>query len=185
MGYNLTTKGHCLPSTGHSPPPTDCGIPPPDHGLLVPPPSADKSKMIPLRTQSTHGKDKEMDGGNVGGHLMALADDRSEDETSTPTEKNAGGIPQALTERGAGTYPPAPTETEAGTTLPPPTEKEAETTSPAPTGTEAGTTPEMPTLLKQKGTLKSDMPVTPRSESRSSDEDDGTVHEEYISCFLE
>jgi len=148
-------------------------VPPADHGIPVPPPSPDKSKMLPPPTPPTKGKEKEKDGSNVGGLLMDLAEDGSEDGTSTPAEKDAG------------TILPAPTEKEAGTTPPAPTEKEAGTTPPAPTGKEAGTTPEKPTDPKQKGTPKPDRPATPSSESSSSDDDDGTEDEEYVSCFLE
>ena len=141
-------------------PPADHGIPLADHGISIPPPSTDKNNMLPPPTPSTKGKAKKKDESNVGGLLMNLADDGSEDGTSTPTEKDAG------------TIPPGPTENEARTTLP------------ATTGKEAGTTPEKPTNPKQRGTPKPDQPATPGSKSSSSD-DDNTEDEEYVSSFLE
>jgi len=163
---------HGIPPADHGIPPADHGIPPADHGLPVPPPSPDRSKMLPLPTPSIKGKEKENDESNIGGLLMDLAEGGSEDGTSTPTEKETG------------TVPPAPTAKDAGTTLPRATGKEAGTTPPAPTSKEAGTTPDKPTDPKQKGTPKPDRPATPGSEGSSS-EDDDTEDEEYMSCFLE
>jgi hypothetical protein len=122
-------------------------VPPADLGIPVPPPSPDQSKMLPPPTPSINGKEKEKDESTVGGILMDLAKRGSEDETSTPTEKDAG------------TVPPAPTE------------KDASTTRPATTGEEAGTTPDKPTNRMQKGTPKPDRPATPGSASSSFDDD--------------
>jgi hypothetical protein len=152
--------------------PSDHGIPPPDHRIPIPPPSPDKSKMLPPPTPSIKGKDKEKDESNVGGLLMDLAENGSEDGTSTPTKKDAGTVLPEPTERDASTIPPVPTEKETGTT------------PPAPTGEQAGITPDKPPNPKQKGTPKPDRPATPGSE-RSSSNDDNTEDEKYVSCFLE
>jgi len=82
---------------------------PADHGIPVPPPSPDKSNMLPLPTPPTKGKERGKDESNVGGLLMDLAEDGSEDGTSTPTKKAAGTALPAPTENDAGTIPPAPT----------------------------------------------------------------------------
>jgi len=103
---------------------------------------------------------------------MDLAEDESEDATSTPTEKDSGTATPVPTRKDAGTIRPAPTERDAGT-IPPPSTME-----------EAGTTPEKPTDNKQMGTLKPDRTATPGSESSCSD-DDNTEDDEYMSCFLE
>jgi len=91
---------------------------------------------------------------------MDMAEDGSEDGTSTPTERDAD------------------------TALPAPTEKDACTIPPAPTGKEAGITAEKPTDPRQTATPKPDRPATHSSESSSSD-DDNPEEEEYVSCFLE
>jgi len=59
-------------------PPANHGIPLADHGISVPPPSSDKSKILPLRIQSTRGRAKEMYESNVGGLLLDLAEDGSD-----------------------------------------------------------------------------------------------------------
>ena len=120
-------------------------VSPADHEIPIPPPSTDKSKMLPLPTPPTKRKDNEKDGSNVGGFFMDLAEDGSEDGTSTPTEKHAGMTLPAPTKKNSGTISPAPTKTDANPIPPAPTETEACTTQPAPTGNEAGTTPEKPT----------------------------------------
>ena len=117
-------------------PPADHRILPTDHGILVRPPPPDKSKMLPPPTPSIEGKEKEKDENKVGGLLMDLAKNGSEDGTSTPTEQDAG------------TVPPATTKKDAGKILPAPTKKEAGTTTPTPTGKEAGMTPDKPTHPK-------------------------------------
>ena len=91
---------------------------------------------------------------------MDLAEDGSEDGTSTPSDRDAG------------TAPPVPTERDAGTILP------------AVTGKEAGKTPEKSTDPKQKDPPKPFRRATPDSESSSFD-DDTTEDEEYMSCFLD
>jgi hypothetical protein len=58
----------------------------------------------------TKGKNK--DGGNVGGHLMDLAENGPEDAITTPAEKEASVIQ------------PAPSGTDSGTDLATPIEKE-------------------------------------------------------------
>jgi len=132
---------------------------------------------------------------------MDLAQDGSQDGTSTPADKVAGIIPPAPTDKDAGTILPAPTEKEASTIWPAPTKKEANTMQqvptevvasmipPTPIGKGAGTipptsiTPENPTNLKQKSTPKPDRPATPSSTSSSSD--DAMEDEEYVSCIPE
>jgi len=153
--------------------PANHGIPPADHEIPVPPSSPDKSKMCPPPTSSNKGKEKENDVSNIGGLLMDLAKDGSEDGTSTPAENDAS------------TKPPAPTGKEAGTTRAAPTKTVASTTLAAPTGQDAGTTPEKPTHSKQQDTLMPDWPATPSSDRRSSDDDNSTEDEEYMSCFIE
>jgi len=105
---------------------------------------------------------------------MNLAENGSEDETSTTAIKEAG------------TIPPGPADKVASTIQPKPAENEAGTTPPAATWIEAGMTPEKPINSKQKGTPKPDQPTTPSSGSGSSDDDDHDNQEdEYVSCFLE
>jgi hypothetical protein len=140
--------------------------------------------MFPPLTPLTKGKEKKKDESNVGGLLMDLAEDWSEDGTSTPTKTDTITLPPAPTEEVADTTPPAPTETHAGTTPPAVIQNKVGTTLPAQTEKEAGTTPAKPTDPKKKGTTKHDRPPTPGSESSNSD-DDGTEVEEYVSCFLE
>jgi hypothetical protein len=61
---NIATMLHTI---SPSVPPADNGISPADHGKSVPPPSPDKSKIPPLPTPSTKGKEKDNDESNVGG----------------------------------------------------------------------------------------------------------------------
>jgi len=129
--------------------------------------------MLPLPTPLTKGKEIEKDGRNVGGQWIEVAEDGSEDRTSTAAEKDTS------------TFPPAPTDKEASTTPPVPTAKKAGTAPPAPTGQEAGTTPEKPTDSKQRGTPITDQPATPSSESSSSNDDNAIEDEEFASCFLQ
>ena len=180
----LGTMTPSVPSADHGTPPANRGILPADCGIPEPPPSTDKSKLLPPPTPSTKGKKKDKDGSNVGGHLTDLAKNGSEDGTSTPTDEEARTIPQAPTEKAAPTIPPVHTAKEASKTLTAPTEKEAGITAPPPTGMEAGMTPEKPTHPKPKGTPKPDWPDTLRSTSSSSDDDD-TDDEDYLRCFLE
>jgi len=84
-------------------------VPPANHEIPVPPPSPDNNKMLPPPTPPTKGKAKEKDESNVRGLLMDLAEDGSEDGTSTPTEKDADTAPPAPTKKDGGTIPPAPT----------------------------------------------------------------------------
>jgi len=115
--------------------------PPANHDIPVTPLSLNMSKMLTLPTPTTKGKAE--DGNKVGGLWVDLAEDGSEDGTSTPVETEPG------------TLPPAPAQTEAGM-IPP-----------APTQIEAGTTPEEPTGPKQMGTPMPDLPTAPSSESSS------------------
>jgi len=69
----LRTISPSVPPAEHGIRPAHHGIPPADHGLPVPPPSPDKTKMLPPPTQSIKGKEKEKDESNVGGLLMDLA----------------------------------------------------------------------------------------------------------------
>jgi len=84
-------------------------VPAADHAIPVPLPSPDMSKMLPLPTPPNKGKDNEKDQSNVGRLLMDLAQDGSEDGTSTPTENDAGTILPAPTGKEAGTTPENPT----------------------------------------------------------------------------
>jgi len=147
-------------------------VPPAHHEMPVPPPSPNKSKMLPPPTPPNKGKEKEKNESNVGGLLMDLAKDGSEDGTSTPTEKYAG------------TAPPVPSEQDAATIPPAPTGKDAATIAPPPTGKEAGTTPQRPTNPMQKGTPNTDQYATPGSKNSSSDNDNTEV-DQYVSCFPE
>jgi len=169
-------------------------VPPPDSEIPIPPPSPDKSKMLPPPTPPTMGKEKETDEGNIGGLLMDLAENGSEDETRTATMKDTGTAPPGLTKRDASTSPlgptekhtskilPGPTKQEACTITPAPTEKESGTTLPAPTGKEASTAPEEPIYSMQQGTPQPNRPTTPSSDSSSSD-DVYTKNDDYVSCL--
>jgi len=176
-------------------------VPPADHEMPIPPPSPNKSKMLPPPTPPTKGKEKEMDESNIGGRLMDLAENGSEDGTNTPTKKEASAIPPAPTEEEADTISPAATETEANNIPPAPTEKDTGSILPAPTKKEAGTipttpiktepsmipptgsTPEKPPDLKHKAAQKPDWPATPSSRSWNSN--GNTEDKEYVSWFLE
>jgi len=128
--------------------------------------------MLAPPTPSTKAKEKENNGSDDGGVLIEVADNGSEDRTSSPAEK------------GASTVPPAPSEEEAGTTPPAPTEKDAGTTPPASTVTEASMAPENLIDPKQVGSPKPHWAATPSSEDRRSNNDNRTKHEECVSCFL-
>jgi hypothetical protein len=62
------------------------------------------------------GKRMEMDKSNIGGHVMDLAENGSEDGTSTPTKKDHGAVPAGPTLKVAGMILPAPSLVDAGTT---------------------------------------------------------------------
>jgi len=124
-------------------------VPHVDDEIPVPPPSPDKSNILPPPRPPTKGMDKEKDGSTVGGRLMDIAKDGSDDGTITPTYEEAGTIPPIPTKHDACTFLPAPTETEAASFPPAPTETEAGTTPLAPTCEEADTTPANPTDPKQ------------------------------------
>jgi len=68
-------------------------IPPVDYRIPVQPATPNKRKMLPPRTPPTQGKEQEMDESNVGGLLMDLAEEGSEDGTSTPAENMGSAIP--------------------------------------------------------------------------------------------
>jgi len=128
---------------------------------------------------------------------MDLAEDGSEDATSTPPKEEACCIPPTPTENGIGMTTTAPAEEQTGTIPPAPTKRDAITTPPAPTNEVAGrippalagkasrTTPEERTVPKQKCTPKPHRPATPSGERNSSDDDHHTEDEEYVSRFLE
>jgi len=145
-------------------------VPPADHEIPVPPLSPDKSKMLPPPIPPNRGNEKENHESNVGGRLTDLAEDGSEDETSTPTKKNAGSMPPAPTEKDADTMPAVPTENEAVITLR------------TPTWNEGGTASEKSTEPERKVTPQPDQPATPGSESSSSDDD---TKGQYMSCFTQ
>jgi len=90
-------------------PPANHGTPPADHGIPVPPPSPAQSKMLPPPTPLTKGKEIEKNGRNVGGQWIEVAEDGSEDRTSTAAEKDTSTFPPAPTDKEAGTTPPVPT----------------------------------------------------------------------------
>jgi len=92
---------------------------------------------------------------------MDLAEDGSEDGTSTPAKEHPSTIPPATTQNDAGTTPPAPNVDKAGTAT------------------------EKPSNLKQMATPMHNRPATPSSKSSSSDDDNGTEDEEYVSCLLQ
>jgi len=83
-------------------------VPPADHRISVPAPSSDQSNMPQPPTRSTKGTEKETDESKVGGRLLDLSRDGSEDETSNPTEKDTGNVPPASTEKEAGAILPVP-----------------------------------------------------------------------------
>jgi len=135
-------------------------------------------------TPSTKGKEKAKNESNIGGLLMDLAEDGSENGTSTHTEKDASMLPPAPTEKHAGTIPPKPTLKDTCKIPPAPTEKEDGKTLSASTSKETSTTPVQSNDLKQQGTPQPNRPSTPGGESSSSDDDD-TEDEEYVCCLLE
>ena len=183
-GMEDHNNANWLRTIPQSVPTADLGLSPATHWMSVPPPSPDRSKMLPPPSPSIKGNEKETDESNVGGLLKQLAENGSEDGTSTPSERDTGTVPTAPTEKDHGTIPAAPTEKDPYTVTPAPTKKEAGTTTPASTGKEAGTTRDKPTNPQYKCTPKPDWPTTPGSESSNSDDDD-TDNREYVSCFLE
>ena len=90
-------------------------VPPTDHEITIPPPFPDLPQMLPSPTTPTKktGMEKEKDQSRVGGLLMDLAKDGSDDGCWAPVEKVAH-IPPASTETAAGTIPQAPTRNVAG-----------------------------------------------------------------------
>lgn len=157
--YGLPPANHGIPPADHGTMPASRGIPSANHGIPLPPPSRNKSKMLPLPTPSTKGKEKAIDGSNVGELVMDLAKNGAAEGTSTPTEEVAGTTPPALTDKVAGS------------------------TSPAPTGKDVGTSTNMPTELQQKGMVKPDWPPTPNN-TPSSSTNYNLGDEECESCFL-
>jgi len=168
-GYypRMDDRDHANPLCSISP-----SVPPADRKEPIPPPSPDQSKMLARLPPPTNRKEEEKDGSNVTQLLMDVAEDVSQDGTSTPTEEEAGTILLVPTEEEALTTQPAPTKNEAGTTLPAPTWKKAVMTLEKPTD---------PTL---EGSPEPDWQATPSSENSSSDHND-TKDEEFVSCFVE
>jgi len=152
---------------------------PADYKTHVPPLSPDKGKLLPQLTTLTMGQ--EIDVGNIGGLLIDLAKDGSEDRTSTPTEKEAGAISHAPTENEVCTIPQATTVKQAATNLPTPVETEAGVIRL--TAKEASTNPGKTLNHQQQGTPKPDQPTT--SSSGCSSYDDDTEDEEYVSWYLD
>jgi hypothetical protein len=89
--------------------------------------------MLPSPTPPTKGKAQEKNESYLGEQLMDLAEDGSEEGTSTPSDSDACMVPLAPTEAATGTNQPVLTKTKAGTTLPEVIEKDAVMTSPGPT----------------------------------------------------
>jgi len=71
-------------------------VPPADHLIPIPAPSPCKGKMLTQQTSQTKGNEKEKNGRNIGGHLMDLPEDGSEDGISTPAQEEAGTMPLVL-----------------------------------------------------------------------------------------
>jgi len=184
LGMDDRNNTNRLPAMSPSVPPADHGIRPADHGISVPPPSHDQSNLLPPPIPLMKGKEKEKDESNVGGLLINLAENGSEDGTSAPTEKDAGTVPPDPTEKDTGTIPQVPTKNDTAMLPSAPTEQEASTTLQATTGKEAGMNPDKLTNPKQKGTPKPERQATSSNESSSSGHDD-TKYEEYMKCFLE
>jgi hypothetical protein len=103
---------------------------------------------------------------------MELAEDGSEDVTSTPPNQDAGMVTLWPNNKDADMVPPGPTMQDAGTV------------PPAPPGRGAGTTPDKSTDPKHKGTTNLNLPSTPRFESSSSNDDDAE-DADYFSCFVQ
>ena len=135
-------------------------VPPANYGIPKPPPSPDKSKMLPPPTPVSKGEEKEKDCCNVGNILMDLAKD------------------------GAGNGTGIPAEIDTSTILPAPTDTHAPQTQPACTAKETRMTPEKPTNPMQKGTPKPYQPATPNNESSSRNHND-TEDKDFVSFFLE
>jgi len=142
---------------------------PADHGIPIPSPSANISRIFPLPTTQTKGKDMEKDRRNHGGNSMDLGNDLSEKGSSIPSKKEAGMIP------------PLPTEEEAGKILPASTETSASTVLPAHTKKAAGTTHQESTDSMQKGPLNRKWPGTQSSRISSSDID--TENDKFVCCL--
>jgi hypothetical protein len=100
---------------------------------------------------------KEMDASNVEGHLIHLAENESDDGTSTPVPKETCMILLTPTDNKARTIPP--------------------------TGKGAGTTSQMSTNPELKDTPKPNWPATPSSKSSSFADD--TEDKQYMSCFVD
>jgi len=83
-------------------------VPPGDHKIPLLPPSPHKCNILPSPTMPTKttAMEKQMDGTNVGGLLMDLVEDESEDGTSTPATNEASMILPTSVEKEAGTIPP-------------------------------------------------------------------------------
>jgi len=77
--------------------------------------------MHPALIPPTKGKAEQKEGSSVGGLLTDQAKDGCENETSTPTNKEASTTPPALTKFEASTIPPVPIENDASTIMPVPT----------------------------------------------------------------
>jgi len=69
--------------------------------------------MVPRATAPTKGKEMENDESNIGELWMDLAEDGSQDGTSSHTEKDTSVILRAPTDTEASITPPAPSENEA------------------------------------------------------------------------
>jgi len=136
-------------------------VPPTDHGIPIPHPSHSKSKMQSLQMTPTEGmeQEEEMDGSIIGGPLMDLALEQSEDGTSTCTEK------------------------ESGTISPTPNSRESSTIVPTHTGQEAGAPPDESTDLTQVGAHYPKRPATGTKVGISLN--DNTEAAEQVSCFQE
>jgi hypothetical protein len=80
-------------------------VAPAGHEISVPPLSPDMSKMLPPPTPPTKGKEMEKDASKVGGLLIDLADNGSEDGPSPSTEKDTGTIPSEPRMRKSRTIP--------------------------------------------------------------------------------
>jgi hypothetical protein len=132
-----------------------------DHGIPIPPLPLAECKML-QPTATKRNKNVKV-GGNVGGLLMDLAEDVSDDRTSShtqedtctilpmPTEKDTCMIPPVTPGQDAAPMTSAYTEKEAGVTTPAPTVNGLSTKQPAPTGKEPSMTQEKPIDPKQKG----------------------------------
>jgi hypothetical protein len=112
---------------------TSSSVLPADHEISVRPPFPDKRTMLPSPIPPTKTTEKRKDESNIGGLLMQLAEEGSEDGTNPPTEKDASRTQPGPPEHDRSTIPPALTEDMAGTNWP------------ALTWTQSSTSPESPT----------------------------------------